>query len=243
MSVPVLVFGAHGGIGEALARRLAASGQDLFLTARDAATLSDLGSELSARTGSCDVLDSDQIQAVVEEADAGEGLAGLAFCVGNIVLKPLKATTEADFVDCFRLNTVAAAMAVKAAALGLKKARGAVVLFSTVAVQQGFSNHSVIVAAKGAVEAMTRSLASELAPEVRVNCIAPSVHRTAIAEKLTGNKVLADGLAAMHPIPRLGEPDDAAAAAAFLLGADAGWVTGQVLAVDGGRAVIRGKGQ
>jgi len=243
MSAPYLIFGAHGGIGEALARRLSAAGHALFLTARDRQSIAGLADELDARSASCDVLDEGQLQAVVEEADTGDGIRGLAFCVGNIVLKSLRSATADDFLDCYRLNALAPALAIKAAAKPLKQANGSVVLFSTVAVQQGFNNHSVIAAAKGAVEALTRSLATELAPDVRVNCIAPSVHRTGIAKSLTGNEQLAKGLAAMHPIPRLGEPDDAAAAAAYLLGRDAGWVTGQVLGVDGGRGVLRGKGQ
>jgi len=106
----------------------------------------------------------------------------------------------------------------------------------------GFANHAVIAMAKGAVEALTVSLAAELAPQVRVNAIAPSLTRSGIAEPMTGNAALAKAIAGQHPIPRLGEPDDSAAMAAFLLSDDAGWITGQVLAVDGGRSTVRTKG-
>lgn len=243
MTAPVLILGAHGGIGEALARRLAEQGHALYLTARDAASLEALAHETGARTASCDVMDTASMQSVVADAAGDEGLAGLAYCVGSIVLKPLKSASEQDFIDCYRLNTVGAAMAVQAAASALKKAHGSVVLFSTVAAQQGFGNHTVIAAAKGGVEALTRSLATDLSPNVRVNCIAPSIHQTPLAEKLLSSQEMADSLAAMHPLKRLGQAEDSAAMAAFLLSGEASWITGQIMPVDGGRGSLRIRGQ
>ncbi len=243
MVAPVLIVGAHGGIGEALARQLAEEGYSLYLTARDEGALADLASETGARTASCDVMDAAAIKAVVEDAASDGGLAGLAYCVGSIVLKPLKAAREQDFMDCYRLNTVGAALAAQAAAPALKQAHGSVVLFSTVAAQEGFGNHTIIAAAKGGVEALTRSLATDLAPEVRVNCIAPSIHQTPLADKLLNSQEMADSLAGMHPLKRLGQAEDSAAMAAFLLGQQSSWITGQVIAVDGGRGSLRMRGQ
>ena len=243
MTAPILIFGARGGIGEALARRLAASGYPLVLASREPDRLGELAAETGAATVACDALDGDSIRQAVADAATDEGLAGLAYCIGSIVLKPFKGATESDFIDCYRLNTVGAALAVQAAAPALRKANGAVVLFSTVAAGQGFGNHTVIAAAKGGTEALTRSMAVDLAPDVRVNCIAPSISRTELAEKLLSNEKMAEGLAASHPLQRIGEPDDSAAMAAFLLGPDAGWITGQVFPVDGGRGALRTRGQ
>jgi len=208
------------------------------LIARDAARLDELAATLPhAETLVVDVTDAQALKAAI--LGLGTPLAGLAFCVGSIVLKPLSRITEADLLDAYRLNVVAAAMAVQAAAPALVAGHGSVVLFSSVAARAGFTNHLAIATAKAAVEGMTVALAAELAPAVRVNCIAPSLTRTRIAEPLTKNPAMAEGIAKLHPIPRLGEPDDIAAMADMLLSPASGWITGQVIAVDGGRGTLR----
>ena len=103
---------------------------------------------------------------------------------------------------------------------------------------QGFTNHAVISSAKGAVEGLTRALAAELAPKVRVNAVAPSISRSAMAEGMLGKEAMAQALAKTHPMARVGEPTDSAALAYFLLSEDAGWMTGQVIGVDGGRSAV-----
>lgn len=241
MAAPVLIFGATGGIGEALARRLAAQGTPLFLSARSDDRLSRLAQELGASYQAVDVVKG-PIEPLVARAAGVEGLAGLAYCVGSIVLKPLSRTTPEDFLDAFRLNTLGAASAIQAAHKALAAASGSIVLFSTVAVAQGFTSHAVISAAKGGVEGLTRALAAELAPKVRVNAVAPSLVKTPLAAPITGNDALAKGIAQLHAVPRLGEPEDIAALAAFLLGKESSWITGQVIAVDGGRSRVRTKG-
>lgn len=241
MAAPVLIFGATGGVGATLARRLADRGTALFLTARSQAPLERLASELRAPFATADVLNGG-IERVVERAAGADGLSGLAYCVGSIDLKPLRSATAEDFVTAFRLNTLGAAEAVRAAQGALTAAGGSVVLFSTAAVAQGFTNHAVISAAKGGIEGLTRALAAELAPKVRVNAIAPSLVRTPLAEQLTGNEAMARGIAQLHALPRLGEPEDIAAAADFLLGPESSWITGQIMPVDGGRSRVRTKG-
>lgn len=241
----VVVVGATGGIGGVLARRLAARGVEPFLVARDAGRLAALAEELRAPWKIADVTDTAALKAAI--AAAGAPLAGLAFCVGSIVLKPAARLGEAEFLDAFRLNVLAPAMAVQAALPGLVAARdgqgaASVVLFSSVAARRGFPNHAAIGAAKAAVEGLAVSLAAELAPAVRVNVVAPSLTKTQLAEPLTRSPQMAEAIARQHPIPRLGEAEDAAALADFLLSEAAGWITGQVIGVDGGRGALAGKG-
>ena len=248
MPGPVLVFGATGGVGASLSRRLRARGAAPFLVSRDPGRLETLASELGgAPFQPADVTDAAALRAAV--AAAGPALAGLAFCIGSIPLKPLSRTTETDFLQAFRLNTMAAAMAVQAAAPALVAngrdggvAPPGVVLFSSIAARAGFPNHAAIAAAKAGVEGLTLALAAELAPAVRVNCVSPSLTRTRIAEPLTKSPQMAEAIAKLHPIPRLGEGDDPAALADFLLSDAAGWITGQVIGVDGGRSTLRTRG-
>lgn len=240
MAEPVVILGATGGVGEALARRLRARGAEPFLVARDADRLEALARELDAPSAVADVLDGDSLRAAIR--GAGPELAGLAYCIGSIPLKPLAKLTEADLLDAFRLNVAGAALAVQAAQAALKAGRGSVVLFSSIAARAGFPHHAAIAAAKGAVEGLALSLGAELAPEVRVNVIAPSLMRTGMAQALTANPQMADAIARLHPVPRLGEAGDAAALADFLLSGEAGWITGQVLGMDGGRSSLRVKG-
>ena len=96
--------------------------------------------------------------------------------------------------------------------------------------------------AKGAVNGLTLALAAELAPRVRVNAIAPSVTRTPLADGVLSNEQMAAAIAAAHALQRLGQPEDLAALAAFLVSSESGWITGQVISVDGGRSTLRTKG-
>lgn len=242
MAGKVVILGGSGGIGAATARALARKGYALHLVARDAARLEAVAGELGASFTPADVEDGASLSQAVSAA--GGTLAGLVYAVGTINLKPLARLGVADFERDYRINALGAALAVQAALPALKAHEGtaSVVLFSSVAVQQGFAAHASISMAKGAVEGLTRALAAELAPKIRVNAIAPSLVRTGLSAPLTGNETMANAIAQMHPLPRLGTPEDIAGLAAFLASAEADWVTGQVFGVDGGRSRLRLKG-
>lgn len=245
MHHPVLILGATGGIGAAIARRLATAGQPIHLAARDAERLDALAAEFdpaAAGSSTCDVLVEGEVDRAVEAAAAGSGgLAGLVYAVGSIDLAPLRRVSAEGFARAFALNVTGAALAVRAAGSPLAAVGGSVVLFSSVAAGRGFRNHAVTGTAKAAVEGLTRSLAAELAPRVRVNCVAPTLTRTPLAAPLlAGGRQVEEALSRLHPMGRLGEADDVAALAVMLLGADAGFVTGQVIGVDGGRGAIAG---
>lgn len=241
MAGTTIIFGGTGGIGTALARRLAAAGRRLHLVARDEARLIALAESLGASWASCDVTDPAGIAPALAAVEGP--VEGLAYAVGSITLKPLSRVTGDDMLADFRLNALGAALAVQAALPALKAAEnGAAILFySSVAVQLGFANHTSIALAKGAVEGLTRSLAAELAPAIRVNCLAPSLVRTELARGLTGSAQMAEAIARQHPLQRLGEATDLAALGALLLSPESSWITGQVIGIDGGRGRLAGR--
>ena len=138
----------------------------------------------------------------------------------------------------YEINLYSAVETIKAFQDSLKKNKGSVVLFSTVAAQRGFTNHSIIASTKAAIEGLTVSLAAEFAPNIRVNCIAPSLTNSKIAQPMLKNTAVAEGIAKAHPLKRLGEGKDSAALAKFLITEDSSWVTGQIIAVDGGRSKL-----
>ena len=235
MSEKYLIFGATGSIGSSLAEQLKGSGYDIHLVARNEGEISVIASKLGCSFTVVDVLENNFIEKV--KADVPE-IKGIAYCVGSIDLKPLRMVKEEDFNKCMKLNLYSAVEAIKGYQESLKKNKGSIVLFSTLAAQRGFTNHTIIASAKAAVEGLTVSLAAEFAPNIRVNCIAPSLTNSKIAEPMLKNKVLAEGIAKAHPLKRLGEGKDSASLAKFLITEESSWITGQIIAVDGGRSKL-----
>ena len=235
MSEKYVIFGATGSIGSSLAEQLKNSGNDIHLVGRNESELSSISEKLGCSHTAADVLEEGFIEKV--KSDISE-IKGLAYCVGSIDLKPLRMVTEQDFQKCMKLNLYSAVEAIKGFQESLKKNKGSIVLFSTVAAQRGFTNHAIIASAKAAVEGLTVSLAAEFAPNIRVNCVAPSLTKSKIAEPMLKNTAIAEGIAKAHPLKRLGEGKDSAALAKFLLTEDSSWVTGQIIAVDGGRSKL-----
>ncbi len=165
---------------------------------------------------------------------------GIVYCPGTINLKPMKILKIEDFQNDFEINVLGAVKVINKYFANLKSSENAsIVLFSTVAVQTGMQYHASIASAKGAVEGLARSLAAEFAPSIRVNCIAPSITNTPLADKLLNNDTKLKASEDRHPLKRIGNANEIAELASFLLSENSGFITGQIIKADGGISSIK----
>lgn len=245
-----VILGAAGGIGSAVCRRLASRGARILLVGRTPEKLEALAAELQATdpggTYTPHVADAtksaDVDAAFTRAADEFGPIHGAACLVGSILLKPAHLTTDEELEETLALNTRSAFYTVRAAARAMMNTGGSIVLASTVAASIGLTNHEAIAAAKGAVNGLVLSAAATYAPRnVRVNAVAPGLVKTPLAAKITGNELALKASTAMHPLGRVGEPDDVAACVAWLLDPATTWVTGQIIGIDGGLGRVKAK--
>ena len=237
MSKKILIFGATGSVGSSLTKLVKEASMDAHLIGKNEDEISNLKDQTGFSYSIADVTDQNFIETIDKDLDGLE-ISGIAYCVGSIDLKPLNLVSEKDYLKSFELNLFPIVEIIKKYKDNLKKNKSSVVLFSTVAVKQGFPNHSIISPVKASLEGLTVSLAAELAPNVRVNCIAPSLSKSKMAGKILSNPKIAEGIAKQHPLKRVGEGNDSAALARFLLSDESSWITGQIIGVDGGRSNV-----
>lgn len=226
-----LVIGGTSGIGLEIVKKLSIQGHEVYAGSRTNRNLDVYDSVTH--------LEIDITKDPAEWDALPDQIDGIVYCPGTIHLQPFRRIKEEELIQDFQINVVGAVKVLQKAYSTLRKTPyGSVVLFSTVAVQKGMSFHTSVAAAKGAVEGITRTLAAEFAPNIRVNAIAPSLTDTPMAENLLSSDEKKERSANMHALKRVGKAEDQANAALFLLGEESGWMTGQILHVDGGLSVI-----
>jgi len=228
-----LIVGGGSGIGRAMAGQLAGRGRRVYVAGR---TVAEQSGDDNVFRIPFDAVEQDL------PLDRLPGvLHGLAYCPGTIRLRPFRQLKREAFLEDFEVNLLGAVSVIQAALPLLKKAdpSASIVLFSTVAVATGMPYHASVASAKGAVEGLTRALAAELAPGIRVNAVAPSLTDTPLASRLLSTDEKRSAAAGRHPLGRVGRAEDIARWACTLLDEENGWVTGQVIPVDGGMGALR----
>ncbi len=236
----ILVFGGGGGIGAAVVARLKGRSEAQVVVA-------GRNREAQAATGADqnlvidDLLAANAIDNAFSAAEAEGAITGVVAAVGSILLKPAHATSDADFDDTIARNLTFAFRVLRAAAKRRETLKS-LVLFSSAAASVGLPNHEAIAAAKAGIEGLVRSAAATYAGAgLRVNAVAPGLVRTKLAGRITGNPAALAASTAMHPLGRIGEVDDVAPVVTWLLSAESSWVTGQIIAVDGGLSALRAR--
>jgi len=233
MSKVYVIVGGSRGIGAGIVKRLAAEGNQVHVYSR---TPGDWEGTPNVQHTVCDVVNDEMTADMFPPA-----IDGLAYCPGSFNAKSIRGLKVETLREDFEINVVGAVKTIQAALSGLKKSSSesaSVLMFSTVAVAQGMNAHASIAASKGAIEGLTKTLAAELSPKVRVNCIAPALTQTSLMERLFTDPEKVEALGAKYPLGRTGTVDDLSSAACFLLGDDSRWITGQVMAVDGGMSTV-----
>lgn len=228
-----LIIGASSGIGLQLAMQLAESGKQVIATFNK--------NEPVAKNPNIHFHHLNVLEETPSLDFLPDELAGFVYCPGSINLRPFERIKPADFETDYKLQVIGVIKLIQSVLPRLKKSENAsIVLFSTVAVQSGLPFHTQVAASKGALEGLTKALSAELAPKIRVNCIAPSLTDTPLASSLLNTEQKKEANALRHPLKRIGTAEDIANMAAFLLSEKASWITGQILHVDGGMSSIKG---
>jgi NAD(P)-dependent dehydrogenase (short-subunit alcohol dehydrogenase family) len=224
-----LIIGASTGIGKALAQELAQENNVIGTYCKN--EMHDDKIKYHYLNVLDEILDVSFLPDVID---------GIAYCPGSINLKPFTRISPTDFMNDYALQTVGAVKIIQAIMPKLKASIApSIVLFSTVAVQSGFNFHSLVACSKGALEGLCKALAAELAPKIRVNCVAPSITDTPLAGALLNTDEKKEANAQRHPLKKIGTPQDIANIAAFLLSDKSSWITGQTIHVDGGMGAIK----
>jgi len=223
----ILLIGGSHGIGRSMAQQLATN-YKVYIASRTKENLDGLNITHIPFDATTDDLD---ITILPEE------IHGFAYCPGSINLKPFKMMHLETIQEDMQLNFFSLVKVIKAILPKMAES-SSMVFFSTVAVGTGMPFHTSVAAAKGAIEGFAKSMAAEYAPKIRVNVVAPSLVDTPLAKRLLSTDRKREMMSSRHPLKRVGDAEDIANIAVFLLEDKSGWMTGQIVGVDGGISTL-----
>lgn len=225
----ILLIGGSYGIGFEIAKLLEKD-NNVFIASRTSENIENLNVTYIPFDAATDVLDVSKLPEIID---------GLIYCPGSINLRPFKGLKIETFEEDLQINFISLVKVIQTVLPKLiASQQSSIVLFSSVAVSMGMPFHTSVAAAKGAIEGFAKALAAEYAPKIRVNVIAPSLTNTPLADKFLNNETKQQKSAERHPLKRVGQPEDIAQMAHFLISNQSSWVSGQVFHVDGGMSSL-----
>ena len=243
MNDGTIVFGASGGIGSEVCRKLSALEKSLLLVGRNEERLSDIARETDSQMIVADVLADGSVKDIFKRAKANfDTISGVVNCLGSILLKPVHRTSDEEWNETINLNLTSAFLITRSATKAMMKNGGSIVLISSAAARVGLANHAAIAAAKAGVEGLARSVAATYAARnIRVNVVSPGLVETPLSADIIASERQRKASEVLHPLGRLGKPAEIASAVVWLMQAEQGWLTGQVIGVDGGLSALRNR--
>jgi NAD(P)-dependent dehydrogenase (short-subunit alcohol dehydrogenase family) len=228
MKKNILLIGGSSGIGLSLINQISEE-HNVFVACRSNESLPENINYIKY-----DVLNDELDTSLIPDT-----IDSFIYFPGSINLRPFKSLSIESFKDDLEINLIGLIKSLKSVLKNLSNSNSAsIVLFSTVAVQRGMPFHTSVSSSKGAIEGLAKSLAAELSPKIRVNVIAPSIVNTPLANRFLNNEIKIEKSANRHPLKRIGDPNDISNLIDYLISEKSSWITGQIMAIDGGLSTI-----
>ena len=228
MKKNILLIGGSSGIGLSLINQISEE-YNVFVACRSNESLPENINYIKY-----DVLNDELDTSLIPDT-----IDSFIYFPGSINLRPFKSLSIESFKDDLEINLIGLIKSLKSVLKNLSNSNSAsIVLFSTVAVQRGMPFHTSVSSSKGAIEGLAKSLAAELSPKIRVNVIAPSIVNTPLANRFLNNEIKIEKSANRHPLKRIGDPNDISNLIDYLISEKSSWITGQIIAIDGGLSTI-----
>lgn len=228
MKKNILLIGGSSGIGLSLVNQISQD-HNVYVACRSNNSLPE----------NVNYINYDVLNDELDSSSLPETIDSFIYLPGSINLRPFKSLSIESFKEDLEINFIGLIKSLKSVLKNLTASNSAsIVLFSTVAVQRGMPFHSSVSSSKGAIEGLAKSLAAELSPKIRVNVIAPSLVNTPLANRFLNNDLKIEKSANRHPLKRIGSASDIANLTDYLISDKSSWITGQIIAVDGGLSTI-----
>tara|TARA_B100001029_G_C15030015_1_gene436300 strand:+ start:165 stop:887 length:723 start_codon:yes stop_codon:yes gene_type:complete len=238
----IIILGATGSIGyEVLSELSKNTDNSFYISSTNIDLLNKIKYKFNCNGQTLNVKNIDEIEKFFKSASKCLGSIDVVInCIGSIILKPMHLATPNEIIDTFQMNTFQSALTIKYSIPLLKKNGGSIILFSSAAANIGLKNHDLISSAKGAINSMVKSCAMTYSRfNIRINAIAPGLTNTNLSKNIINNKFSYEYSLKLHPLNRIGKPQNISPSIKWLIDPNSDWITGQTICIDGGLSSLK----